>query len=101
MPVICLAERDILFYLDDQVCRETSPAFPGWHQAYAALEHRPDRNIRKWKQWISVTYSLDLSSDGVRTLAVQCKRQGRIPQELSHRVQELTRLAESSLVSGS
>jgi hypothetical protein len=92
VPGICLSERDILFYLDDQICKEAAPAFPGWHDAYAAFEQRRDRKNKKWKQWVSDTYHLDLTCDGIRMLAIQCKRQGCVPQELKQRIQELTLL---------
>jgi AAA domain, putative AbiEii toxin, Type IV TA system len=94
-----LSQEDILFYLDDQVCREAAPAFPGWRaarDAARAAERRRDRTARKWKRWVTGTYGLELSRDSIRELAAECRRQGRIPPELALVVSELTALAAAS-----
>src|SRR5262245_3814766 len=47
-----LSEGDILFYLDEQVCRNDAPGFPGWHAAYDAYRSAPrrDRKDKTWKK---------------------------------------------------
>jgi AAA domain, putative AbiEii toxin, Type IV TA system len=90
-----LSEEDILFYLDEQVCREFAPHFPGWQDARNAAHRaeRRNRDARKWKKWISESYGLDLSRDGVRQIAAECRRENHIAPELRDMVQQLTALA--------
>jgi hypothetical protein len=93
-----LSEGDILFYLDEQVCRNDAPDFPGWHAAQDAYRAAPrrDRKDKKWKKWVSETYRLELSRENIRRLAAECKRQGRIPPELIQKIKQLTALAAST-----
>jgi AAA domain, putative AbiEii toxin, Type IV TA system len=93
-----LSKEDILFYLDEQVCRNDAPDFPGWHAAQDAYRAAPrrDRKDRTWKKWVSETYRLELSLENVRRLAAECKRQGRIPAELIQEIKQLTALAAST-----
>jgi AAA domain, putative AbiEii toxin, Type IV TA system len=93
VTAVYLSEEDILFYLDEHVCREVAPDFPGWHEARARFAKRPDRSVKKWKQWVPKTYGLELTRDSIRWLAAECKRQERIPLELRQRIGELTALA--------
>lgn len=90
---LSLAEEDILFYLDEEVCRKEASGFPGWRAAYAAGCRAGPR--RKWKKWITDTYGLDLSRENIRRLAVECSRQGRIPRELTQLVSDLKAAAAS------
>ena len=55
---VSLSEDDVLCYLDEQVCRNDAPDFPGWHAAQAAYRSAPkrDRGTRSWKKWVSETY---------------------------------------------
>jgi AAA domain, putative AbiEii toxin, Type IV TA system len=86
-----LSEDDILFYLDERVCRKYAPDFPGWHAARnAARRHRSAKN---WKKWISEMYGLDLSLDNICRLAAECKGQGYAPSELSQKIRQLANLA--------
>jgi hypothetical protein len=91
VTAVDLSEDDILFYLDEQVCRKYAPDFPGWHVARNAAAR--DRSARNWKRWVSERYGLDLSLDNIRRLATECKRQGLISPELAQKVQQLTNRA--------
>ena len=93
-----LSEEDILFYLDEQVCRNDAPDFPGWHAAQGAYRSAPrhDRKDRSWKKWVSETYRLELSPENIGRLAAGCKRQGRIPPEVIQIIKQLTALAAST-----
>jgi hypothetical protein len=93
-----LSKDDILYYLDDQACRDQAPGFPGWHAARDAYDTAPGRVRRdkKFKKWVSDTYQLDLSRENVRRLAAECERQGRIPAELTQAIKQLTALAAST-----
>lgn len=92
-----LPEDDILFYLDEQVCRSDAPDFPGWHAAQDAYRAAPRRGRPKTlKKWVSETYRLELALGNIRRLAAECKRQGRIPPELIQIINQLTALAAST-----
>jgi hypothetical protein len=95
---VSLSEDDILFYLDEQVCRNDAPDFPGWHAAQGAYRSAPrhDRKDRSWKKWVSETYRLELSPENIGRLAAECKRQGRIPPEVIQIIKQLTALAAST-----
>lgn len=95
VTAVDLSEGDILFYLDEQVCREVAPDFPGWRAVRDAARAagRRDRSARKWKKWVSETYRLELSLDNIRQLAAECRRQERISPELAQVIQQLTGLA--------
>jgi len=95
---VSLSEEDILFYLDEQVCRNDAPDFPGWHAAQGAYRSAPrrDRKDRPWKKWVSETYRLELSPENIGRLAAECKRQGRIPPEVIQIIKQLTALAAST-----
>ena len=85
---LSLSEEDILFYLDEEICQEFAPRFPGWHQARTAAG-----KAKKWKKWVAEEYGLDLTPENIRRLAAECKRQGRVPPELVQKIHELTSLA--------
>ena len=76
VTAVRLSQEDILFYLDEEVCREDAPRFPGWHAARAAV---PSSKANKWKAWIQHEYGLELSPGNICLLAAECRRQGRIP----------------------
>ena len=64
---IGLSQPDILYYLDEAICRQVSPEFPGWQNAVNAWaetgRHGP------WKRWVKSRYRLPLTPEGVRNLA--------------------------------
>jgi len=95
ITAIGLSEEDILFYLDERVCRQFAPDFPGWQAARNAARRaeRRNRDARKWKRWISDNYGLDLSRDGIRQIAAECRRENHIAPELKLVVRQLTALA--------
>jgi predicted ATP-dependent endonuclease of OLD family len=94
IATITLSNEDFLYYLDEEICRESAPAFPGWSAARdAARKHGRDA---KWKSWITEEYDLELSRCSIARLAAECKRQGRIPPELKREIKQLTDLADSS-----
>ena len=94
---VSLSEEDILYYLDEQVCRNDAPDFPGWHAAQDAWRAAPRRDRpRTLKKWVPETYRLELSPENIRRLAAECKRQGRIPPEMIQIIKQLTALAAST-----
>ena len=78
VSAIDLSEVDILFYIDEQVCRKYAPDFPGWRVAITAW--RRDRKAGNWKKWISEKYGLDLSRENINWLAAECKKRDACPQ---------------------
>jgi energy-coupling factor transporter ATP-binding protein EcfA2 len=88
---IGLEAPDILYYLDEEICRRTAPSFPGWSAAVAdrnnAGSHAP------WKRWIEKKYSLPLKRENVRRLARICHQEDKIPAELTRKIQELAAYA--------
>lgn len=87
-----LDQPDILYYLDEEICRASAPTFPGWQ---AAAEERAEADTKKrWKEWVESTYGLSLSRDSIRGLARECKKQGLVPAELSEKIRELTTYAD-------
>ena len=82
-----LDQPDILFYLDETICRQHAPGFPGWRKAIdewaKSGEHAP------WKRWVKTRYSLPLTPSGIMGLAQECRVQGKIPTEIVRKVQEL------------
>jgi hypothetical protein len=92
VTAVRLSEDDILYYLDEEICRKHAPRFPGWHEARDAAR---DAKARKWKTWVTDRYGLDLSPGNIRRLAAECRKQGRIPAELARVIQTLTALAVS------
>jgi len=82
-----LAQPDILYYLDEQVCREHAPDFPGWQAARAQSSDTPGRD---WKQRVTSKYGLNLQREDIRRLAAECNDRGLIPPELKGKIRALT-----------
>jgi predicted ATP-dependent endonuclease of OLD family len=89
------SQPDILYYLDEEVCRRAAPEFPGWRTAYDAAQKAG--RATEWKLWVSSQYDLDLSRDNIRRLALECKEQRLIPAELAGRIRALTAYAAKPL----
>jgi hypothetical protein len=89
------SQPDILYYLDEEVCRRDAPKFPGWRTAYDAAQKAGQAT--EWKHWVSSQYDLDLSRENIRHLALECKEQRRIPPELAGRIRALTAYATKPL----
>ena len=85
-----LVEPDILYYLDETVCREVASAFPGWKAAYTESRTAGSTN---WKQWVTSEYRLPLAREDIRRLAAECRRRGLVPAELDGRIRALTAYA--------
>jgi AAA domain, putative AbiEii toxin, Type IV TA system len=96
VTAVSLSEEDILFYLDEEVCREDAPRFPGWHAARVAARG----SKAKWKTWVQNEYGLKLTPGNIRRLAAECRRQGRIPTELTREIQQLAALAATARKGG-
>lgn len=82
-----LSQPDILYYLDETICRKSAPKFPGWQAAVSASARAGRR--RKWKRWVETEYHLSLSRDNIRDLAGECREQHKIPAELSRMISGL------------
>jgi hypothetical protein len=91
VKAVGLTRPDILWYLDEEVCRQAAPHFPGWAAAHADQAAAHAR--RPWKRWITSRYDLSLTRDSIRALAAECRVQGRIPTELARVIQELAAYA--------
>jgi hypothetical protein len=89
------SQPDILYYLDEEVCRRAAPKFPGWRIAYDAAQKAG--RAAEWKRWVSSQYDLDLSRENIRRLALECKEQRLIPSELAGRIRALTAYATKPL----
>jgi hypothetical protein len=89
------SQPDILCYLDEEVCRRAAPKFPGWRTAFDAAQKAG--RASEWKHWVSSQYDLDLSRENIRRLAVECKKQGLIPGELTGRIRAVTAYAAKPL----
>jgi hypothetical protein len=82
-----LRQPDILYYLDEAICRKVAPRFPGWQIAFNEWVSSGKRGL--WKPWVASKYRLPLSRDGIRDLARECRTQHKIPAELSRVVNGL------------
>lgn len=78
---IGLSRPDILCCLDDEICQQVAPQFPGW--TAATTEHAATGTREPWKRWVTSQYGLSLTRDAIRSLAAECWRHGKIPAELS------------------
>ncbi|HET9731933.1 MAG TPA: AAA family ATPase [Acidimicrobiales bacterium] len=88
-----LRERDIVQYLDDDVCRSEAPIFPGWKAAVRAW--RDSGRSPDFKRFVRDEYGLRLNRDDVFRLAVKCRDGGRVPPEISQLVSEVCARAAS------
>ncbi len=90
---IGLSQPDILYYLDEAICQQVSPEFPGWNNAVNAWaelgRHGP------WKRWVKSRYRLPLTPEGVRNLARECRKQHKIPAELTQTIHALLAYAST------
>lgn len=93
--MIGLGKQDILEYLDDEICRQSSPLFPGWTAAIAAWK-ATDRRLEV-KEFITETFGLHLDSDAVRRLAAERRLAGRIPTEFKRVVRSIAAATTSQL----
>jgi hypothetical protein len=97
-----LDEHDIVFYLDDAICRAKAAAFPGWRQADRAWKAVADRAWRSderppdFKQWVGDQYGLRLDRISVRDLARTCKAEGKVHPEVYRVVQTILAYAGRS-----
>jgi hypothetical protein len=90
---IGLDKPDILCYLDEEVCREAAPAFPGWD---AAMNECMNTGTHiPWKRWIKSRYGLPLTHDGIRSLARECQNRNMLPDELALKIRLLIHYASS------
>jgi AAA domain, putative AbiEii toxin, Type IV TA system/AAA domain len=89
-----LDKPDILHYLDEEICREIAPAFPGWDTAMNEWMKAGERV--PWKRWVKSTYGLPLTHDGIRNLARKCRDRDRVPDELTQKIRSLIRYALST-----
>jgi hypothetical protein len=87
--------RDILSYLDQEVCQEFAPDFPGWGRAARDWSHSSERESVSFKQWVLVQYGLHLDRDAVAKIAKRCTQLDRIPLELTQIVTAMESLASS------
>ena len=88
-----LSKPDILYYLDEGICRQISPTFPGWEKA---TSERPDGSHEPWKRWVKSRYGLPLNNEGIRSLARKCRELDKIPTELVRQVNDLIAYASDS-----
>jgi energy-coupling factor transporter ATP-binding protein EcfA2 len=94
VKAVGLAQPDILYYLDETICRQFAPGFPGWQAA--AAERAATTKPPRWKDWIESQYGLTLDRDNVRSLARRCREDGKIAAELTQKVKELSAYAAAT-----
>lgn len=94
VKAIGLAQPDILYYLDDGICRQLAPGFPGWREAAAERRHAGEHT--DWKRWITNTYGLRLDTATVRELAERCEDEGLIPEEMHGRLRSILAFASDA-----
>jgi hypothetical protein len=94
VKAIGLTRSDILYYLDDEVCRQAASRFPGWETATA--EYAGSDTHEPWKRWVASRYGLSLSRDNIRNLAAECRQRGKIPAELTAAIRALIGWAAES-----
>jgi len=82
-----LTRRDILEYIDDDVCRTLAPRFPGWR--VAVQEWRASATDLRLKEWITQRYGLRLDRRTVAQLVSMMRERSRRPQELGRVVEEI------------
>lgn len=91
VKTVGLSRADILHYLDDEVCQQAAPRFPGWEAATA--EHAGSSTHDPWKRWVTSRYGLSLTPDSIRNLAAECRRRGKIPAEIAAAIRGLAAYA--------
>ncbi len=90
------SKPDIIEFLDDEICRNHAPNFPGW--SLATKEWRKIRDRRpEFKSWVKERYGLSLHSEQVRTIAAECRNADRIPAEFVSRIDEIVRGASQAI----
>ena len=89
-----LRRKDILNYLDDEVCREAAPSFPGWTDAVAAW-HSASTSV-PIKTWLRNTYDLRLDRKSVRSLAAATKKADMVPKEFGRLMKEILAVASTA-----
>jgi hypothetical protein len=78
-----LSRSDIVDYLDEDICRQLAPTFPGWEEARLAARKA---GYEKWKDWVRDEYGLSLDAGTIRRLARDCRAAGRVPDEIVKKV---------------
>jgi energy-coupling factor transporter ATP-binding protein EcfA2 len=91
---IGLDRPDILFYLDEPICRQHAAGFPGWRTAVD--EWANAGHPGPWKRWVKTRYGLSLTPTGIKDLARECRAQGKIPAEIATKIRELIAYASTS-----
>jgi energy-coupling factor transporter ATP-binding protein EcfA2 len=86
-----LNQADILHYLDEEICQQAAPRFPGW--AAAIAEHARSGTHEPWKRWVTSQYGLSLTPGTIRDLAAECRRRSKIPAEITAAIQALAAYA--------
>lgn len=93
VKTVGLAEPDIVYYLDDEICQRVAPKFPGWQAAATAW--KLSATTEDFKRWVSGTYGLRLDRPSVQQLARTCAREGKIPDEFRGRLRSILTFASN------
>lgn len=92
-----LSKRDVTEYLDEEVCRQVAPQFPGWEAArneHDRLKEGKAKNLSHFKAWVRDRYQLGIDDpETVRELARLCVLNGRLPYELLTAVARICEVA--------
>ncbi len=89
-----LLRRDILDYLDDDVCRTEAPDFPGWVEAVRVWNQGGCRT--PFKSFVTEQFGLRLDRNTVHRLAVGTALVRRVPVELEQVVRAICARAGSA-----
>ncbi len=85
--IVGLEQPDILYYLDETICRQIAPSFPGWSTAVS--EWASEGRHGPWKRWVKKRYGVPITPGGIRALARECRAQGKIPAEITRKIHGL------------
>lgn len=86
--------RDIVEYLDDDVCRTEAPGFPGWVEAVRLWNE--GRRPTAFKPFVTERFGLRLDRGTVHRLAVDTALAERVPVELAQVVRTICARASSA-----
>lgn len=89
-----IKKRDILHYLDDEVCRSAAPKFPGWDAAVE--EWRAGSRAENFKRFVTQTYGLRLDRKTVDRLARESALHGPPPRALLRIAKEVVAAADDA-----
>lgn len=84
-----IGKPDIVYYLDEDVCRQAAPAFPGWDAATDVWK-RERNDGEKFKAFVTRRYGLTFDRRTVDRLAQQSAATAPTPKALLRVAKQVT-----------